>query len=641
MERTQSDTAFAVRLGESKGCLNPTHGCCLKCPLRFAVLVAPLGTNRGAPAILMLRPPQVKKNQGPRFFLIALTMALYNPASRRADSLNEHAVAPLQRGSGLYFCGKVREVDGGVDFEGYGNRSMKFGEKYELLESLTTGGVETFVANDKVRGERVLVHILECDAQKPNQSTVQWVLEAFRRIAPEPAALVLETGRYSGTLYAYVVTRMPDDAALRKWVKLYKAQASDTQEIPAPPAKATPQSESPTAEMTSKLPPLTPSRAPAPVSVTDLFRDSGSNAKAETPNAPSKEAFPPLPPLPTAQSTSDRSSVRPATDFDAFPPRVPVPEPKPAESSFSNSAFSSAFRAPKLPSETNPPPPHDKSRPGEFTSFFQGPFRVEGPPQETPVASQRFEPPPQKPVGDFTAMFNPPRSDEPSPTPGVAGNEPAGTGFTGFFSNPNLASRTSGTAGAPPSGGLPRSVMDDSPVFPAPRPEPYVPPQPASYVAPAPPIASIPTPIFAAPPLPNPMIEPPVMPSSSSAPEAATNAFNRSVREPAPGPPPPPSGPSPYTQVISLRPLGSQKQASPSSPPTPGFPAPSAPSVPAIAMPPAPPMPKVAAPAAPKAPAAAKVEVAAPAVSYWPLILTLTVLFFIAVLLVLYFALRH
>jgi hypothetical protein len=106
LERTQSDTAFAVRLGESKGCLNPTHGCCLKCPLRFAVLVAPLGTNRGAPAILMLRPPQVKKNQGPLFFVIALTMALYNPASRRADSVNEHAVAPLQGGAGLYFSWK-------------------------------------------------------------------------------------------------------------------------------------------------------------------------------------------------------------------------------------------------------------------------------------------------------------------------------------------------------------------------------------------------------------------------------------------------------------------------------------------------------------------------------------------------------
>jgi hypothetical protein len=44
----------------------------------------------------MLRPPQVKKNPGPRFFLIALTMALYNPASRRADSLNDYALRPCK-----------------------------------------------------------------------------------------------------------------------------------------------------------------------------------------------------------------------------------------------------------------------------------------------------------------------------------------------------------------------------------------------------------------------------------------------------------------------------------------------------------------------------------------------------------------
>ena len=68
---------------------------------------------------------------------------------------------------------------------------MKFGEKYELLESLTTGAVETFIANDKVRGERVLVHILHGDPQKPNQPTVQWVLDSFRRVAPEPVGLVL------------------------------------------------------------------------------------------------------------------------------------------------------------------------------------------------------------------------------------------------------------------------------------------------------------------------------------------------------------------------------------------------------------------------------------------------------------------
>ena len=72
--------------------------------------------------------------------------------------------------------------------EGNYEPGMKFGEKYELLESLTTGAVETFVANDKVRGERVLVHILHGDPQKPNQPTVQWVLDSFRRVALPYAA---------------------------------------------------------------------------------------------------------------------------------------------------------------------------------------------------------------------------------------------------------------------------------------------------------------------------------------------------------------------------------------------------------------------------------------------------------------------
>lgn len=160
---------------------------------------------------------------------------------------------------------------------------MKFGEKYELLESLTTGGVETFVANDKIRGQRVLVHILHCDPQKPNQPTVQWVLDAFRRVAPEPAGLVLEAGRYSGTLYAYLVTKMPDEAALQGWVQLYRAKAPDTQEIPAPLAKPTPESEAPIAEVASKE----PSRVPG--SMTQLFQDFDANAKPGAPGVPRKK----------------------------------------------------------------------------------------------------------------------------------------------------------------------------------------------------------------------------------------------------------------------------------------------------------------------------------------------------------------
>lgn len=526
---------------------------------------------------------------------------------------------------------------------------MKFGEKYELLESLTTGGVETFVANDKVRGERVLVHILECEAQKPNQPTVQWVLEAFRRFAPEPAALVLETGRYSGTLYGYLVTKMPDEAGLTNWVQLYRAQARETQEIVAPLAKRTAESESPTAEMTAKERGQVPGAVPSPV-----FRDSSPTAKPDKPSAPwkeAKEAQDPAQALPNPKPTGDRSAVRPAPDWNAVAPGISTSGR--ADPSIGNPAdsFSSVFAPRSIPSERNSPAIKDSPQPGEFTNFFQGPFRVEGPPQTPSGSPQQIEPP-RKNVGEFTAMFNPPRLEEPLPASGVAGNESPGTGFTGWFSNPNLASRTPGTSGTPPTSGLPRSVFDEPPVFPAAPKEPFAPPQPVPYVAPTP-VISVPTPVFPPPPPPafptpqppSPAMEkPPGTPRAGSASDGATNAFNRPASEPPPSHPVTPSGPSAYTQVISLRhpvsPLGAAKQAAPSSPAL-GFPSPSMPSVPAIAPPPmpaAPAMPKMAVPPAPKP---GKPAIPEATVSYWPLILTLTVLFFIAVLLVLYFALKH
>ena len=515
---------------------------------------------------------------------------------------------------------------------------MKFGEKYELLESLTTGGVETFVANDKIRGERVLVHILECEAQKPNQPTVQWVLEAFRRVAPEPAALVLETGRYSGTLYGYLVTKMPGEAALTQWVQLYRSQARETQDIPGL-AKPTRESESPTAELGAKTPrPQTPNTPSS-----SIFQDFQATPKPDKPSVASQDAERPAQPMPNVRPAGDRSEIRPAPDWNAVPPGIST-QGKSAPGSTSPDSFSSAFGPRNFPPEPNPPSVKDSPGPGEFTKFFQGPFRVEGPP-ETPAASSHPVEPPQRSVGEFTAMFNPPRVDEPIPGAGTAGNESPGMGFTGFFGNPNLASRTPGS-GTPPSSGLPRPTFDEPPAFPAQK-EPFVPPQPVPYITPKP-VVAVPAPVFPVPPpppFPTPVIEkPPVTPHASSASEGATNAFNRPVTGTPLSQPAPPSGPSPYTQVISVRrpaePAIPEKQAAPNSPGL-GFPAPSMPSVPAIAppaIPAAPAMPKMAVPAAPKP---AKVGIPEPTVSYWPLILTLTVLFFIAVLLVLYFVLKH
>lgn len=574
---------------------------------------------------------------------------------------------------------------------------MKFGDKYELLDSLTTGSVETFVANDKVRGERVLVHILHCDPQRPNQPTVQWVLDTFRRVAPEPAGLVLEAGRYSGTLYAYLITRLPDEAAVQAWVKQYKAQARDTQEITAgrlkqiPPLSPNPVSPNPLPPpaplapapfppapptMMTTLPPLSPTPpqpppAPpqtSPSSVTQLLREFEPLVKAPAPSIPPREAQPPSqPPF----STTDRSGIRPAPEWNPDPPRMATPpNPAPIRTPPAD-PFPANFLDKNFPAEPSPlQPPKESPKAGEFTSFFQGPFRGDRP-AETPNISPPAEPP-RKTVGDFTAMFG---SVKPQPQPaepqssGMAGNEPAGTGFTGWF-NPEIPSRTSGVPfstmpgtlpgttpstipntlpgsfpsaphppAMPPSGALPRASADPSPMFPEPVKEPYAPPQPPPHVAPSPPVFSMPAP--PSPPLPN--------FSPSVPPEGATRAFSRpGFGEAAPPSPPPPSGPSAYTQVISVRAprpgdeVGATEQKdAPKSITPPSFSAPPLPPLPKLAPPPPPPIPKLAVPPLPPPPKPPKVEIPVPPVSYWPLVLTLTVVFVLAVLVVLYFVLKH
>ena len=533
---------------------------------------------------------------------------------------------------------------------------MKFAEKYELLESLTTGAVETFFANDKVRGERVLVHILRCDPRKPNQPTVQWVLEAFRRVAPEPTGLVLEAGPYSGTLYAYLVTKLPDEAELRVWVLQYEARPRDTQEIPTPVPSRAPETAAPAADVAPKQ------SSPAAGPVTQLLRSFELPPKPGAPSAPPKQTEPPVqPPRTQPPPTQPPPNINPVVDYSLLQtvaiPAVPIPatpdrdqvvarpsvppRTEPAANALVN-PIRPNLSTKHLPTEPITPPViaspviaspvMDKPKPGEFTSVFQGPFHGDTP-SDTPVLSAQKMEPPRKTVGDFTAMFGAvkPQKEEPLPPSGVAGNESAGTGFTGFFSA-DIASRNSSTSAPTP------------PIIPAPQ--------------------VFPTPqVFPAPPSPNPPLpSSPVMPQSNLPSDGATFAFSPPVSKPAPAAPPIPSGPSAYTQIISLKNAGPAADSAdademtaansadapafpppsmpelPKAPKMPPMPKPPAPKMPAAKMP-APKIPKIDIPTAPKPPKEGALP--PPPVSYWPLILTLTVLLFIAVLLVLYFVLKH
>ena len=535
----------------------------------------------------------------------------------------------------------------------------------------------------------MLVHILHGDPQKPNQPTVQWVLDSFRRVAPEPVGLVLETGRYSGTLYAYLVTKLPEETALRGWVKQYKAQARDTQEIPAPPGPPTPESKAPTAELPKNLsqapvaaPPVSappfsaaPVSAPA-VSVTQLLREFDPPPQSAAPPAPFMPPPPrppqpgPLPPISSAGGQSGLHSAPPWSPESSRIPAAPRTDPNagnPAE------PFRPDFAARNFPSPVTTPPAKEGPKLGEFTSFFQGPFRGDVP-QETPAVSPRQEAP-QKPVGDFTSVFGSVKSqrEEPLPAPGIAGNESAGS-FTGWFT-PEVSTRISSTtappglpranpapglsaspqpasglhtpnlaeSGLPAPGftgpGLPALALPGSGLPAAPK-EPFTPPKPASYVAPAPPIFPIPVPS-------NPPMPMPPQPVVGS--DGATGAFSRPVGEAPPVPQEAPIGPSSYTRIISARPANSEDAAgadAAAGSPAFGMPALAVPKMapPPLPPPPVAPKPAFAAPAAPKPPAAPKAPKAGvpePPVSYWPLILILTVLFFAAALLVLYFVLKR
>jgi hypothetical protein len=518
---------------------------------------------------------------------------------------------------------------------------MKFGEKYELLESLTTGAVETFAANDKIRGERVLVHILDCPGQKPNQSTLEWVLESFRRVAPEPVGTVLESGKYSGTQYAYLVTKPPDEAAVKGWVRRYEIQRLDTREtttIPTKPADT---------PVEASIPPASQVKGPEPGpmagSMTQLFRDFDSQAKERQPIPAPKEAEPARP-LPSP-SLSEASGLHVAPPWDPVNVRVPNPVRK-EEASF-NAAPNSAptdFAVKSVPPDPVPPAVNDRSKAGEFTSFFQGPFRGDAPSELPMVSSQPIEPP-RKKVGEFTAIFGQVTApDQPPMEP--SGNAPSGPSFTGMFKDLESTAKPFNTTNP-----LPGSLLS-TPVQPTPVASPkesYASPQAPIFLSP-PPVLPAPPPVVAPIPMPpSPSVEKPVVRPSASPAGAATGAFTRPTSEPAPIQPVAPSGPSPYTQIISRASLapeaGVEEAASAKAAAAAKVSPASMPKVPAMAppaapkMPPPPPKPKIAAPAAPKVP---KVEApAAPPVSYWPLVITLTVLFFLAVLLVLYFALKH
>jgi hypothetical protein len=582
---------------------------------------------------------------------------------------------------------------------------MKFAAKYEILEPITRGSVETFVARSLGTDERVLVHIFECPEQRSDQPTVQWVLESFQAVAPAPAELVLATGSYSGTSYAYLATKLPDNAKLQEWVRSYEEQqqaqergtpvecasvpefSHQREENLLPPAPEIDQStvirgiDQPkvmtiveelrlnSSALSQTNAPITGQRIPSGLSDT-IIDFSGTDFRLVG-KVQQREPGESIEQVSGAENTLQEEQPRSVTPSDkalnlvgaaSTPPGVGLPNEAPSDVArestpdFANPAgsagitdlfgFSDASQ-PRTSLET-------AAKSGEFTRFFQGPFHGERP-SETPNLSPSL-PRPDKQSGEFTEIFG---KSENSPSRGTFASESPVRdvpvtddpgGLTHFFKSADTGPKIMETYEPGPQH---TEILENGRKFPA-----FV--EPASPSAPVLPKTALNSPAD------------PAVPKFGSGKSRrdteeafalrseadATRVFSAPGRELADVSSPPQAGPSDFTRIIS----GGLMEPTPVEEPTTGSrddfverlaaapaisvrsPLPTAPSTPQL-QPPGhfPQMPSPKGVATSHAPTASRLGTASPkpAGVPWTLIIIINGLVIIAVMLVLYFALKH
>lgn len=504
---------------------------------------------------------------------------------------------------------------------------MNLADRYDLSESVTTGAVETFPARDILTGEQVLVHVFESAATRPaNVPTIQWVLEAFKRVAPPPKELVVNAGRYAGTAFVYLVTKMPDPNSLQEWIEAYGRYGLGSKEIaPIPKDECVqqPQLQVPSTTMdneqeTTEMPVL---------SIEPAVR--APTTKAANPEAVNRAADNP-------ESTRTRTGTFTSlfiSNFGKgdFAGTAATPEqPRSITEQLSTGPSTHATSALDL---GNPPATAvaPDAGTGDFTKFFKGPFSGE-PSLDTPKNLSVTTPVPVATVGEFTRTFGSvTRNDEIQPVDASLHGDTERLSLTQILAQPP----TRPEEPPPPAQSFP--VFEPKPTDTRPR---DVPDGLDAVKLESRPGAAH----FA--PLPGP--EPPIVRESSATvgfeKDNATRLFSSSARQQDVALP---VGPSEYTRVIARptlppepeieqSPAGARPQPSVSVPPV------------SMALPPPPPMHIPGMPPTPPvsvAPPAVKIPqvppVPKPPFSYWPLILGMTVLFFMAALLVMYFVLKH
>lgn len=446
----------------------------------------------------------------------------------------------------------------------YGDKPLRFLGKYELLEQLTVGTVETFAAYPIGGGERILVHVFALPALVKVSPTNQDLLDCMQKVAPPALGAVLDAGRYDDGSQAFIVTKFPRDShALPKWVEAYKMMSKKhdtTAEVAERKLwegeKTAPATPEPGGDFTRAFQGSGSEDSPKSASVTEAF-----GAGPAAPDDPEKMSLDRSRATPPGSLTeqfmaglgdgaylgSHRSQLRPEygalyTEVaPAAPAKIASPDPwTPAE--------------PDAPSD----PSRDGSRAGEFTRYFRSPLAPTGSamPAAAPEPLRQSSSRPR--VGEFTEIFgpsNPPAGSSAPPEPLLEAGSPDESrrgGFTDIFGRVNpqpriepvepAASNPTHNAAVHVVPGAPYLISQNTSLPALPQPKPMPPETPILHSG----------------------ISMGGSALGQESADAATRLFRSPQPEIEPAPSPASPGESEYTRIISSKPKPADVSASPS-----------------------------------------------------------------------------
>lgn len=344
---------------------------------------------------------------------------------------------------------------------------MKFGEKYEILEMVTSGRVSTFLARDRNTQESLVVYTFEVEGAGAGELSTASIIARFCKLAPNPPGIIVKAGFDQPSSSAFIATKMPEAAALNEWVKAYHSftqagtrpgGSSDSQETAALSA-----SEVKSVLEQKEGAALEPMEAPqkwlpveAPVEEPEFSMDSPASASAQpigefTRMFKELNPFQPLhggvaPTVPELKDSTDAPFSKQLGGSplggDEFPPASPL-TPTPVDAapgSFTREFLGLPYDTPKASPSPNLVDEKQKE-PGAFTREF---LAVSD--QTFPSAGQAAGAPPDNPPPARSSppsmfdIFEPASTKPGSPLSGSSAEpeSPAGgTGeFTRFFGSP-------------------------------------------------------------------------------------------------------------------------------------------------------------------------------------------------------------